>query len=218
MTKYQLSEETIKGLDLLANATESESEEIKRILLEASSDDQPNDLAVNLTKFQENDAQIIFLSIFNIISLNLRSGDNLETSIKDVLLSYKVERQEVVTKKIDSLYSLLLSSIADAKNVKRLIKATLLIQENEKVFRACRIVSDIRLVFDNEIQGLQNNAVILHNLKIEYFQNGESKEYFVALDSADLIQVRDTLNRAIEKDSLIRQNQFSEMNFINLNK
>lgn len=65
----------------------------------------------------------------------------------------------------------------------------------EGFFTSARILSDIRTIFD-ESGSSPLGAVIVHNLKISYFRNGEYQEAFFALDNADLETMRKSLDRA----------------------
>lgn len=73
------------------------------------------------------------------------------------------------------------------------------IQHNyERVFASSRIISDIRSVF-----GTSNvepvGAMIVHNLKITYFEEGRIREAFFAMDNADLAGLQEAIDRASQK-------------------
>jgi hypothetical protein len=76
--------------------------------------------------------------------------------------------------------------------------------EYEKVFRAARIITDIRPVFD--VPGAEAiGAMIVHNLSVKYFQDGENKEILFALDDADVTALRKVLEKAEIKSKTLEQ-------------
>lgn len=70
--------------------------------------------------------------------------------------------------------------------------------EYDKLFISARIVSDVRPVF-NQAGTEPVATMIVHNLSIKYYQTGEYKEMFIALDEADVAKLRKVLDRADSK-------------------
>ena len=97
------------------------------------------------------------------------------------------------------------------------LKAQDLIRENPNNFYESRIVSDIRIVYDDdsELQKKEQFALIVHHLRIKYFSKAKPRdEIFISLDIADLHNLRKVIDRAIEKDELMRTNNH-ELTFVN---
>lgn len=82
--------------------------------------------------------------------------------------------------------------------------------ENSRTFKSCRIVSDIRLVFNEDIYDRQRNALIVHRLKINSVENNETKQYFFSLDTTDLKKLKEQIERAEQKDKMIKE-QYKEL-------
>ena len=89
-----------------------------------------------------------------------------------------------------------------------------LLSENSRTFKNCRIVSDIRLVFNDDLADKNRNALIVHRLKINAVENDEKKEYFFSLDTNDLKKLKEQIERAEEKDKLIREQYAETISFI----
>ena len=67
--------------------------------------------------------------------------------------------------------------------------------EYEKLFASARILTDVRPVL--RTPGVEPvGAIIVHNLKITYFEGGAYKQIFIALDNGDLSTLRKVLDRA----------------------
>ena len=96
-------------------------------------------------------------------------------------------------------------------------KAFNLLSENKTTFIESRIISDIRLVFDNDIIKKNRLAVLVHNLKIVTTENDERKEFYFSLDTNDLKMLKTQIERAEKKDELIRHQYSNEIQFIKIN-
>jgi hypothetical protein len=85
-------------------------------------------------------------------------------------------------------------------------KALELMTEYDRIFcqNGARVVSDIRPVFSTDLH--PKAAVIVHQLRIAYHEGGqtEPRQFFVALDSSDLRQLKSVLERAEEKEQQLR--------------
>ena len=47
--------------------------------------------------------------------------------------------------------------------------------------------------------------MIVHNMNVTYFQEGERKDFFVAMDNADIAKLRKVLDRADAKTTLLQK-------------
>lgn len=76
--------------------------------------------------------------------------------------------------------------------------------EYDRIFNSARIISDIRPVFGlSAVEPIA--AMVVHNLKIRYYENGELKVSFFALDSADLAELRKVVDRAEGKTTKLEK-------------
>jgi hypothetical protein len=92
-------------------------------------------------------------------------------------------------------------------------KASDLVTEYDRVFHDARVLTDLRPVFGKDPAEGPKAGTLIATLKIEYHppQGGIDSEFY-ALEHADLIRLRDTLDRAIVKHTSMR----SVMDTINL--
>ena len=82
-------------------------------------------------------------------------------------------------------------------------KALDVLTEHDRIFIRSRIVTDIRPVFENTNKH-PSAAVIVHHLKISYKQDGEIKEFYVALDTEDIKQLSEVMERTREKTKTLQ--------------
>lgn len=78
-------------------------------------------------------------------------------------------------------------------------KALTVLQSNENTFCGARIVTDVRPVFGSDPGIAPNAAVIVHSLNLNYHHDGQLKDFYIAMDTADIKTLRDVLDRADSK-------------------
>jgi len=79
-----------------------------------------------------------------------------------------------------------------------------LLLEYEHLFLSSRIITDIRPVFDSDLNKIPAGALIVHTLKLEYKQGNEEKDFYIALDTNDVKKLREQLDRAEQKAESIK--------------
>jgi len=78
-------------------------------------------------------------------------------------------------------------------------KAIEVIRDHERLFVDSRVHTDMRPVFESDLEDSPAGVAIVHMLKIEYGDLDGKHEFFVALDAIDLEQLRGQLDRADRK-------------------
>lgn len=78
-------------------------------------------------------------------------------------------------------------------------------REHEHVLCEPRVLTDLRPVFGKNEEPAA--GVIVHTMKIKYHEGayGPLKEFFVALNSEDIEELRDILDRATRKEESLRR-------------
>jgi hypothetical protein len=98
-----------------------------------------------------------------------------------------------------------LKALLEARALNIVAKAGALMIEQPRFMRRARILTDIRPVFGTTTDESPIAAVVVHTLRLSYFENNETKEFFVALDGQDLRTLRDQLNRASSKATSLKE-------------
>jgi threonine dehydratase len=84
-------------------------------------------------------------------------------------------------------------------------KAYRIMPQHQHVFRGSEIYSDIRAIFRPEhIDVKPSAAVIVHSLKIRYYENYEEKAIYFGLSDNDLHELKDNVERAIKKHDCLK--------------
>ena len=112
-----------------------------------------------------------------------------------------------------SLFKSKLESLLDIGVIRIAAKADEVLHQHEHALSRVRIFTDIRSVFGDEPKAVPEAVVIVHTLKLTYIQEGDLKDFFVAMDASDIKMLRDALDRAEQKaeslKSLLSQSNLS---------
>jgi hypothetical protein len=84
-------------------------------------------------------------------------------------------------------------------------KAGELLHEQQLNFCTARILTDVRPLYDEAAQQIQG-FMPFHTLAITYHESGETRETHINMDAKDLTRLRAQLERAEQKEKLLRQN------------
>lgn len=84
-------------------------------------------------------------------------------------------------------------------------KAITILTDHERTFHTARILTDIRYAFRSDPEQKPYGAVIVHTLKLSYHQEGEHKQFFMALETEDLARLKTVAERAQQKEKAIRR-------------
>lgn len=152
--------------------------------------------------------------IYSMLHLAFSEKLELDEIIADAVAVYESEREGLSEEKKELLIENLRSLAGTNKVAKFTVKALSLQIENERRFSSAKILSDVRIVFDDDLNNENPNAIINHILRLRYIEDDERKNMFIALDTDDLSDLRDVINRAIEKDDILRNNKISKLSYI----
>jgi len=86
-------------------------------------------------------------------------------------------------------------------------RAASLLTDHAKVMLDARVLSDLRPVFSPTDPSDLRGAVLVHTLQITFRESARTSDFFVALDTADLTKLTETLVRAQAK--AVRLNEFA---------
>jgi hypothetical protein len=76
------------------------------------------------------------------------------------------------------------------------IKSQTVLREYEHILCDARVLTDLRPVFGSNPTAPPSGAGVIHTLRIRYHEGNEIKEFYVALDSDDIEDLRKSMERA----------------------
>jgi hypothetical protein len=79
-------------------------------------------------------------------------------------------------------------------------KALDVLTEHPNTYWSARVLTDVRAIFTSTVDSPPETALIVHTLKIRYFQAPSPREFFVAMDTDDVTKLIKVLQRALEKE------------------
>lgn len=83
-------------------------------------------------------------------------------------------------------------------------KALAVMNEHPNTYLTGRVLTDLRPVFGSSVDEAPAALVAIHTLKISYRHNHAFTEFYVAMDNADIVELMDTLGRALKKENALR--------------
>lgn len=225
MASIRLPDELQKNLVLLAAADDAKVNELYLTLQQLDATQPLEGLAEHVSrKLNQWELAVGSAMVSTLVSLcafNAQRGGTIDETIEEVAAAL-----EKASKIPDAKKDVILPEGAQ-KSLKERLKRFLsldpldlvakslgVMTDHQRAFVAARILTDIRPVFSNEISAKPTAAVIVHSLKIQYMQEGKTCEFFVALDTADLVSMQKVLTRAISKDSTLRDSFADKMRFL----
>ncbi len=171
--------------------------------------DLPESAASRLDRIPKKDALALIealLALYIIKANNKKSASELVGEVAaNLACDLELKSDEDNRDKNETLnrFKERLLKLMSVPSLELCAKATGLQGEYDQIFVAARILTDIRPIFGNDIKDQPTNALIVHNLKIEFLDSGVLKEIFFALDGKDLIELTEEASRAGTKEETL---------------
>lgn len=147
--------------------------------------------------------------LFKLYTLYDNSGEDIEANVLALMDAFRDIDSEEIKKVSHSdmeLFSLFLEdvlSLHDTLGVRA--KAYRLMPQHQHIFRRSEIYSDIRAVFRPDNPEVKPSAaIIIHSLKVDYYEDYEVKAIYFGLSYNDLYKLKNTIERAIKKHECLK--------------
>jgi hypothetical protein len=98
----------------------------------------------------------------------------------------------------------LIGRVADLPPLWSTAKAIDLMSEQEHPLTAARILTDVRPIFGPGVNDGPQGAVVFQVLKVDHYTDGHRSTIAFALDNADLLELKKTVDRAIAKTESLK--------------
>lgn len=217
MGSFAIPSEVKDGFISIINLTSTELSELNQLVKDAEVGQGVEVLSENNTIGNLNKERIksILRSLFSLVNIFDSTKKSIDDFAADFAESFRESFSEISNIEEGKLKQNLIQLLNSFSSIKLTVKARNLIIENLNNFTESRIISDIRIVFNDDNRNeKQQCALIVHQLNIKYFSGSSKNNLFsISLDSADLKKLKKTIDRAIEKDISIKENNH-ELKFI----
>ena len=79
-----------------------------------------------------------------------------------------------------------------------------LLTQHDRNYQTARVLTDIRPVFQSDVHDRPNGTVIVETLQLQTWdREGNSETLYIAMDKADLLELKSVIDRALEKTDTI---------------
>lgn len=191
----------------LASYTNTIFEKILDTLKNAKASNINSELHKEITdqEISQNSAKKLIDTLISLYIIKSNLNKTVSEITQDILETIEADRTPLDENKI-RIFKERLSHLLSINSMEICAKATNLRTEYSKIFGSARIITDIRPVFDNLVEHTNQLAgiIITHNLKIEFLESTNQQEFYLALDSDDIDELIETLNRAKHKEKILR--------------
>lgn len=156
-------------------------------------------------KLPNKDIQCVLGTAFALFKLKEKTGRTPQETVEEIINSDVIAKSsEFQETQKDKLRNRLLKLLAFDTPLGVSSKALDVMTEHERIFCGARILSDIRSVFAGAPESA-DAAVIIHNLQIAFHQAGQHQEFYFALDTNDLKELKAVIARAEKKTIALEQ-------------
>lgn len=215
MPEFNIPPEATTGFQSIIDLSTESAKDIATFLANSEISSDINELYKGLDNFIKSTLKIEkSKSIVSAIAsfAPLMDGDNYEEISESLALSFKDSiSPEISVSDFSSLKGNLKSILKALDNVQLSIKAFKLKTESFNIYTKSKIITDVRIIFNKEIDKKSRKAVLVHNLHLKYNSNSETKNFFISLDLIDLKELQEQIERAISKEETIRNDYNFEL-------
>jgi len=215
MARFNIPDEHKKGFEYFISLDDDLREKLIDEIERAPIGLSPIKLAAHLslkTEIKKNELNAIVETLFSLYGAKENTGIELNVFLEGI-----IEALSEIGLKPDKRLKSQLQKFLGLRGFYITFKAINLATEKEKILIGSTILTDIRPVFD-ERNGLDIKcSLITHSLKIEYREDSDFKEIYFALDSNDLIKLKEYIFRAEEKEAVVRRKfENSNISFLDI--
>jgi hypothetical protein len=207
---FPIPRDAIPGIVRVINLSEAIVDELVRALKNAphifDSDKMAKHISSSLPSIQADELVSILDILYRLYYVREFSGVPFTRFLDDFIDGMGESSHSDLDAKHVEFASLRvkLEKLLNIDSLKIISKASRLQSDGERLYCHSKILSDIRPVFGDDPTAKPSAAVITHTLKITYHMGQNNQEFHVVLDSHELAELRDVLNRASAKDETLR--------------
>lgn len=196
-------------LNLVRNLSQPATTELLRALESAKIAASADELASNISESvpsiaQEELAKILDL-VYALYHVREFSELNRNSFLKELVESVRENADPEISDEELPTVRQRFKDLLSLKTLEFISKAIGLQREQQRIYCEAKIMSDIRSVFGEDVKLKPVAAIITHSLEISYHENGDHKEFYVALDEQDLDALEKVIKRAKTKAQTLTQ-------------
>jgi hypothetical protein len=165
-------------------------------------------LRAKLKSFTEGDAKSLtgFLRLIN-GTLSASDGTPPEKVASELVAAAQASGEKDLAPTVagwDKVEAFLAKTFALDK-VRISARALTLFYDTSRHAHDVRILTDARPVFSNRAADDPEGFVIMHTLRFDYYEDNQSRDWYISLDFEDLQDLKKAVDRAIEKQGSLQR-------------
>ena len=216
MASYRIPEHVKEGFSILIKSPQQKIDSLINELDKVPKELLPSELSEYLSKkniYSKKDSSEIIAILASLYRLKESENIGIHEIVENICIALKEAKDNKLQPKVS--FEKKLIKLLSLKTIGATFKALGLLTEYDKIFVDTRIITDIRLVFDDNLSDKIETGIIVHNLRIEYHKGKTThEEIFLTLDNNDLKKLKEQILRAEKKEKSIKSNLRDNFLFI----
>jgi hypothetical protein len=209
LAKLRIPYDQIETLGVLVSISDKDVEQILHVLselpLSVDFDTSTKPLIPKLAASHLKQPDKLLKVLVSLSVTRAHSDPPVNDFVEDVLEAIDEADPKILSGKKRFHARHLLRRVLSFEPLSMLAKASHLIHEQAHLLSSSRILTDARPVYGHEPDKKPSAVLINHTLQLRYFDNGEYKEFFIALNAKDISNLKKVLDRALIKESSLSE-------------
>jgi len=215
MGTISIPEPALPGFGVLQDLSEDQFEDLIRFLDGVSVVDKREKIQDFFDTIVEKDNGVnLFLTISSFSRL-VKPGVSMNELASDLSASYAEQTNFQDQQIIDVLQERLSKILNKYAGLGEYRKARTLQFRNEIILNETTMLTDIRMVFSDDIHSDRRAAIIMHKLNITFTKDDLTQNVYYTLDLDDLRQLKIEIEKSIQKEEILRTSYKDTLTFIN---
>lgn len=205
MAAIRVPEMVFSGFKIIGDLSKNDLDKLLNYLNHLEIGKFYGDLADELHKLLDVDGDDLLRAILSFTGL-VSNEQDISLLGKNLAESYKeLSDTKLNIKDSNKLKSNLLEILSNMDRIKLTEKARELSVENSNNLREFKFITDIRLLQnESSIEG-ENYGIVLHKLYLEFQNSDPLNELHLSLKLEDLIELKNEIEKTIERDRVLRE-------------
>ncbi|MEP6804656.1 MAG: hypothetical protein ABI892_09040 [Flavobacterium sp.] len=215
MANISVPSEVFPGFKIISELNESQIQAIAEYLSSLSNDSDFMKVTSELNSLLTIKNGKVLLQTFMSFNSLIEGDYELDTLAKDLTDSYlELSGEFFSAKRKNTLTSNLNVILNNYNSILEILETRKAYIENDNNLRDSNIHTDVRFIFKNDIDDKNRSGIIFHKLHLEYLKEDNFKELYLTLDLNDLNRLKSDIDKAIQKDQILRDNYKEMINFL----
>ncbi len=213
MAKISIPDEVREGFALISEMKTSDVNTLAEILSGIDAGEKMDDVLERLSEVFESKSRILLQTIVSFSGL-LEKDDATASEVAENLTESFFENSKKSNESIEVLQNNLNIILSNVGSLLKNINSRRSTFDNESILRSSKLITDLRILFQDDLSDKNRDAIILHKLHVQYEHNFNDKELYFTLDVKDLNRLKSEIEKAIEKDQIIREDYKNNLNIL----